>query len=155
MLADAAATEALGARLAMALREHCGWVVFLHGDLGAGKTTLVRAWLRALGVSGTIRSPTYTLIEPYDIDGHSLLHLDLYRLNDADELAQLGLADMPPQAGGWLVEWPERGGNQLPAPDIVVRLQADGSGRRVSLDLSNAFYFSLIAPVFEPARPVP
>jgi len=148
MLADAAATEALGVRLASALSEHRGWVVFLQGDLGAGKTTLVRAWLRALGVKGTIRSPTYTLIEPYEIVGRSLLHLDLYRLNNADELAQLGLADTPPQAGGWLVEWPERGGNQLPAPDIVVRLQIDGSGRRVSLDLRNALYFSLIAQIF-------
>jgi tRNA threonylcarbamoyladenosine biosynthesis protein TsaE len=151
-LADAAATEALGARLASALREHRGWVVFLHGDLGAGKTTLVRAWLRALGVQGTIRSPTYTLIEPYDIDGQSLLHLDLYRLNDPDELAQLGLADTPPQVGGWLVEWPERGGNLLPAPDIVVHLKIDGSGRRISLDLPNEFYFSLIAPIFELAQ---
>lgn len=155
MLTDTAATEALGVRLAIALREHRGWVVFLHGDLGAGKTTLVRAWLRALGVKGTIRSPTYTLTEPYEVDSNSLLHLDLYRLNDADELAQLGLADMPPQAGGWLVEWPERGGNQLPAPDIVVRLHIEGSGRRVSLDLPNAFYFSLIAPIFEPARQLP
>ncbi|MDB5988146.1 MAG: tRNA ((37)-N6)-threonylcarbamoyltransferase complex ATPase subunit type 1 TsaE [Nevskia sp.] len=146
-LADATETEALGARLALALCERSGWVVFLHGDLGAGKTTLVRAWLRALGVQGTIRSPTYTLIEPYEIDGRSLLHLDLYRLNDPEELLQLGLADTPPQAGGWLVEWPERGGGELPAPDIEIRLEPDGLQRRVSISAGPGWR-ELIEPVF-------
>ena len=131
-LADAAATEALGARLAEALRGVSGWVVFLHGELGAGKTTLVRAWLRTLGVAGTIRSPTYTLIEPYEIDGRSLLHLDLYRLQDAEELEQLGLADTPPSAGGWLVEWPQRGAGLLPPPAIEIHLRADGLGRKAA-----------------------
>jgi len=131
LLADATETEAFGTQLAVALRARTGWVVFLRGALGAGKTTLARAWLRALGVTGTIRSPTYTLIEPYEIDGHNLLHLDLYRLNDPEELAQLGLADTPPQAGGWLVEWPERGAGCLPAPSIEILLETVDSQRVV------------------------
>jgi tRNA threonylcarbamoyladenosine biosynthesis protein TsaE len=133
LLPDAAATEALGAKLARALAPLPGLVVYLHGDLGAGKTTLVRGWLRGLGATGAIRSPTYTLVEPYELDGRSLLHLDLYRLSDAAELEQLGVYDTPPQSSTWLVEWPERGAGELPPANLSLHLRAAGEGREVRL----------------------
>lgn len=132
-LPDAAATEALGVALARALAPRAGLVVYLQGDLGAGKTTLVRAWLRSLGITGTIRSPTYTLVEPYEVDGRSLLHLDLYRLADPEELHQLGVYDTPPDRSTWLVEWPERGAGELPPPDLDIHLSLAGNGREVRL----------------------
>ncbi len=138
VLADAAATEAKGARLARALSPRAGAVVYLQGTLGAGKTTLVRGWLRALGVSGTIRSPTYTLVEPYDIGGRSLLHLDLYRLSSADELEQLGLYDNSPEHSLWLIEWPERGAGQLPPPDLSIHLQVIDQEREILIEPSAA-----------------
>lgn len=107
-------------------------VVHLHGDLGAGKSTLARAWLRALGVTGPVRSPTYTLVERYPLQtGGEALHLDLYRIGDAGELEFLGLDDA--DARLWLVEWPERGTAALPPPDLEVRLAVEGDGRRCVL----------------------
>ena len=126
-LADADATERFGAQLARTLPPNA--VVHLHGDLGAGKSTLARALLRALGVTGTIRSPTYTLVEQYPLpSGGMALHLDLYRIGDAGELEFLGLD--PAEARLWLVEWPERGLGALPAADLEVRLAVEGEGRR-------------------------
>ena len=129
-LPDAAATEHLGARLAGHLPAQA--VVELHGDLGAGKSTLARALLRALGVTGTIRSPTYTLVEQYPLaTGGMALHLDLYRIGDPGELEFLGL-----DAGEirlWLVEWPERGRGGLPQPDLRIELDVAGDGRRCRL----------------------
>jgi tRNA threonylcarbamoyladenosine biosynthesis protein TsaE len=130
LLPDAAATEALGARLAQTLPERA--VVHLHGDLGAGKSTLARALLRALGVTGTIRSPTYTLVEQYALAPDGLaLHLDLYRIGNPGELEFLGLD--PAEARLWLVEWPERGQGALPPADLDVELAVDGGGRRCAL----------------------
>ena len=130
LLPDEAATRALGERLAACLPAHA--VVHLHGDLGAGKSTLARALLRALGVAGTIRSPTYTLVEQYPLaDGGLALHLDLYRIGDPGELEYLGLD--PAEARLWLVEWPERGRGALPPADLAVELELAGSGRRCRL----------------------
>ena len=129
-LADSDATERFGAQLAKTLPPNAG--VHLHGDLGAGKSTLARAMLRALGVTGTIRSPTYTLMEQYPLPaGGMALHLDLYRIGDAGELEFLGLD--PAEARLWLVEWPERGLGALPAADLEVRLAVEGEGRRCLL----------------------
>ena len=129
-LADAAATEALAARLAARLPMRA--VVYLHGDLGAGKSTFARAMLRALGVTGTIRSPTYTLVEPYALpDGGQALHLDLYRIGDPGELEFLGLDE--DSARLWLVEWPERGAGALPAPDLRVQLAVADAGRQARI----------------------
>jgi tRNA threonylcarbamoyladenosine biosynthesis protein TsaE len=126
-LDDADATEALGARLARALPARA--VAYLHGDLGAGKSTLARALLRALGVTGTIRSPTYTLVEQYPLAaGGMALHLDLYRIGDPGELEVLGLD--PAETRLWLIEWPERGHGGLPAADLDVSLAVEGEGRR-------------------------
>lgn len=136
LLADAEATVALGARLAATRPSRA--VVHLHGDLGAGKSTLARALLRALGVTGTIRSPTYTLIERYGLDDGEAAHLDLYRLADAGELDFLGLDELQDAAALWLVEWPERGGAALPAPDLAIQLVVDGLGRRAVLQPKSA-----------------
>jgi tRNA threonylcarbamoyladenosine biosynthesis protein TsaE len=129
-LRDPDATEALGQ--ALAATQIMPAVVYLHGDLGAGKSTLARAWLRALGVTGTIRSPTYTLVERYPLPGGGeALHLDLYRIGGAGELEFLALDDA---AGAlWLVEWPERGGGALPAADLQIDLAVAGTGRAAAL----------------------
>src|SRR5688500_2190848 len=127
-LADTDATEQLGRALAATRPPRA--VAYLRGELGAGKSTLARALLRALGVTGAIRSPTYTLVERYPLgDGGEALHLDLYRIADAGELEFLGLD--PGEGALWLVEWPERGGAGLPAADLRRGLAIAGDGRSV------------------------
>jgi tRNA threonylcarbamoyladenosine biosynthesis protein TsaE len=147
-LSDAAATDAFGARFAHALdslrtngaqdagspRFH-GLHVQLHGDLGAGKTSLVRATLRALGHSGRVRSPTYTLVEPYTIAARDeapgelqLYHFDLYRFSDPAEWADSGFREYFAQGAVCLVEWPQRAGGLLGVPDLVFSLEPDASG---------------------------
>lgn len=107
-------------------------VLALQGDLGAGKSTTARALLRALGVRGAIRSPTYTLLERYPLaDGSEAWHLDLYRIGGAGELEFLGLDEG--SASLWLVEWPERGEGILPPTDLCVALSMHGPGRRARL----------------------
>ena len=134
-LPDADATAALAEALA-ATRPPVA-VVHLHGDLGAGKSTLARAWLRALGVDGPVRSPTYTLVERYPLaSGGEALHLDLYRIGDAGELEFLGLDDV--DARLWLVEWPARGRDALPAPDLELRLAVEAEGRSAALSFHGA-----------------
>lgn len=135
-LPDAAATEALGARLAATLPARA--VVYLEGDLGAGKSTLARALLRALGVAGRIRSPTYTLVERYPVPGGEAAHLDLYRLGDAAELDFLALDELADAARLWLVEWPERGAGHLPPADLVLGLRLEGEGRQARLEPRSA-----------------
>ncbi len=131
-LADPAATDALALRMAHTLPQRA--VVFLRGELGAGKSSLARALLRSLGVQGAIKSPTYTLIERYALADGDAAHLDLYRIAQAGELEFLGLQDLAPDLRLWLVEWPERGDGALPAPDLVVELKVEGEGRRARLD---------------------
>jgi tRNA threonylcarbamoyladenosine biosynthesis protein TsaE len=125
------ATEALGAALAEALRE--GGLVTLSGELGAGKTTLVRALLRRLGHEGAVRSPTYAIVEPYRIGELDVFHLDLYRIAAAEELEYLGLRDWLLPHNLVLVEWPERGAGALPPPDLHVELAHAGESRRARL----------------------
>lgn len=137
-LPDAEATAAIGAQLARALAERRGGLVALHGDLGAGKTTLVRGVLRALGVTGPIRSPTYTLVEPYEVQGRRILHWDLYRLSAPRELHALGLEDDPPDASLWLVEWPERGQGVLPAANLSLHLRSQAAGRELEFTRGEA-----------------
>ena len=96
----------------------------MSGDLGAGKTTLVRGALRHLGFAGAVRSPTFSIMESYAARGWHVLHLDLYRLRTADELLGLGLADYDQSDAFWMIEWPERGGSRLPTPDLSLQLSA-------------------------------
>lgn len=135
LLADEQATAALGKAIAQHWPRPLAGSIWLQGDLGAGKTTLARALLRGLGVSGAIRSPTYTLLEPYDTVYGAVLHLDFYRLHDAGDLAMLGLSDTPPDAALWLVEWPERVVSALPPPSLTLAFSAAAgaleSGRTV------------------------
>ena len=129
-LADAAATEQLGARLAVSITPA---VVYLRGDLGAGKTTLARGFIHALGYVGKVRSPTYTLVEPYPCERCPVFHLDLYRLADAEELEWLGLRDMLAEPALLLVEWPERGSGILPPADLTIDIEYSGSARVAQL----------------------
>lgn len=135
LLANPDATDSLGA--AMATTRPPRAVVYLHGDLGAGKSTLARAMLRSLGVRGAIRSPTYTLIERYMLSaesGDEAVHLDLYRIAAAAELEFLGLDDLSAHATLWLVEWPERGTGALPPADLLVHLAPAGDCREAVLE---------------------
>lgn len=129
-LDDVAATEACGARLATALG-HEGAVIALQGPLGSGKTTLVRGFLRALGHAGPVRSPTYTLVEPYELAGRRVLHVDLYRIAAADEVEFLGLREQAEPATVLLIEWPERGGGHLPPVDVELHLAYLSDARSV------------------------
>lgn len=130
-LADEAATASLAARAAAQLPATGPFVIYLQGDLGAGKTSFARGLLAALGEAGPVRSPTYGLLAEYATLQGSVVHVDLYRLRDHGELAALGLADYLPDSRLWLIEWPERAGGQgIPDPDVRLQIQVAGTGRR-------------------------
>ncbi len=138
-----AAQEALGARLAHA-RPH-GCVVYLQGPLGAGKTTFVRGFLRQLGHTGVVKSPTYTLVENYQYSNLSIYHLDLYRLADPEELEYVGVREFSASDTVCLIEWPECGAHFLPAPDIVIVLQYVQTGRRIVIEARTALGMDVLA----------
>lgn len=133
---------AFGRRLAQAVGPR--GLIFLDGDLGAGKTTLVRGFLRACGHDGAVRSPTYTLIEPYEAGGRRIYHLDLYRLSDGEELEYLGLRDLLDEQAVLLVEWPERGEGWLPPADLTVKITYQGSGRQLRLSAATSVGKSIL-----------
>jgi tRNA threonylcarbamoyladenosine biosynthesis protein TsaE len=134
-LADERATMALGDALARGLEEQrahlqaCGFVLWLRGDLGAGKTSLARALLRALGVQGSVKSPTFSLVEPYVISSLHLHHFDFYRFSDAGDFAAAGFRELFGPGNVCLIEWPERALGAAPAPDLSVRLDVLDEGR--------------------------
>jgi tRNA threonylcarbamoyladenosine biosynthesis protein TsaE len=130
-LADEAATMELGRRMAAVLDG--GIVLYLHGDLGAGKTTFARALLLALGVGERVKSPTYSLVEAYEAGGRPAWHLDLYRIADPGELEWLGLDALAEPRAIVIVEWPERGRGALPAADLILDLGYEGNGRTAVL----------------------
>src|ERR671934_1993756 len=130
-LPDPNATAALGARLAPGVAP--GRVLHLCGELGTGKTTLVRGLLRALGVTGPIKSPTYAWVEPYTISSLDLYHFDFYRFADRNAWLSSGLREYFRPEAVCIVEWPERAGDLLPPPDLAVRLSYDGTARRAEL----------------------
>ncbi len=122
-LADEEATVAAASRFAECLQP--GLTVYLIGDLGAGKTSFVRGALRALGHSGAVKSPTYTIVEPYEIAEFSIYHFDLYRLADVEELELMGVRDYFGPEAICFIEWPERGAGFLPSADLLIKLSVD------------------------------
>src|SRR5438105_13278584 len=131
-LPDAAATATLGAALASAIAP--GRVLHLSGELGSGKTTLVRGLLRALGVAGPIKSPTYAWVEPYTLSSLDLYHFDFFRFDDQNAWLTSGLRDYFNAQAACIVEWPERAGDLLPPPDLSVRLEYEGEARRAHIE---------------------
>lgn len=160
-LRDPAATARLGALLARELLDAApaSLVLYFVGDLGAGKTALIRAVLAGLGHAGRVPSPTYTLVEPYLVDSYRVLHVDLYRLRDPAELDHLGLADelgLSDELGRGsllLAEWPSRGAGRLPLPDLECQLVIEGTGRRARLT-AQSDAGSLVIRKLEQALPV-
>jgi tRNA threonylcarbamoyladenosine biosynthesis protein TsaE len=145
-LPDSSGTESLGQALARSLpgalraaAYAAGAVLYLHGELGAGKTTCVRSLLQALGVTGLVRSPTYTLVETYVLAALTCTHVDLYRLQSLSEVDELGLRDLLGPGALLLVEWPERGGAALPPADVELTLSYAGEARRAALAAKTAF----------------
>ncbi|MDR2195784.1 MAG: tRNA (adenosine(37)-N6)-threonylcarbamoyltransferase complex ATPase subunit type 1 TsaE [Gallionellaceae bacterium] len=129
-LPDEAATAAFAARLARALKP--GMVIWLRGDLGAGKTTLARALLRALGYAGKVKSPTYTLMEPYEIGELQLRHFDLYRFQDEEEWEAAGFRDEFNERNICLIEWPEKAAEHVPQADVELFLTEAPQGRHLA-----------------------
>jgi tRNA threonylcarbamoyladenosine biosynthesis protein TsaE len=132
---DADATLRLGAHIARALdtASAAPLVIGLTGELGAGKTTLVRGILRALGVAGTVRSPTFTLLESYSVASLEISHLDLYRVQSPLEIEALGIRELLEPARVFLIEWPEHGVGAIPVPDLDIELSVADPGREIAL----------------------
>jgi tRNA threonylcarbamoyladenosine biosynthesis protein TsaE len=126
------AMEKLGEAFSSSLR--VGAVVYLDGDLGMGKTTLVRGVLRGLKYQGPVKSPTYTIVEPYELEGLEAFHFDLYRVTDPEELEYMGIRDYFNDGGLCLIEWAEMGEGVLPEADIIVSLSLINQGRHVSFE---------------------
>ena len=137
-------TQQLARTLAKCI--HSG-VIYLVGDLGAGKTTLTRYWLQQFGHQGAVKSPTYTLVEPYQINNKDIFHFDLYRLNDPYELELMGIRDYldVPEAL-FLFEWPSKGGEEIPQPDLVINIEksADDLQRFVTLSMNDEQLYQVL-----------
>jgi tRNA threonylcarbamoyladenosine biosynthesis protein TsaE len=127
---------ALGDRLARAFTP--GLIVYLNGDLGMGKTTLARGAIQSLGHRGAVKSPTYTLVEPYDFPELNVYHFDLYRLGDPEELEFMGVRDYFDKRSVCLIEWSQRGEGFLPPADLVINIERQGLGRKVQLQAFSA-----------------
>ena len=129
---NALATEAFGQQLAPIIKAPT--LIFLEGELGAGKTTLVRGFLKGFGYEGSVKSPTFTLVEPYQFETCRIYHFDLYRLNAPEELEFIGIRDYFSDDAIILVEWPERGLGFFPKPDLILALNVVPEGRSLNMD---------------------
>jgi tRNA threonylcarbamoyladenosine biosynthesis protein TsaE len=138
ILKDESETLAFAEKLAKILPSKT--LIFLNGPLGAGKTTMVRGILRASGHQGSTKSPTYTLVEPYQLSDKMFYHFDLYRLGDPEELEYIGIRDYLTETAICLVEWPEKGAGFMPEADLVINLNYEGEARRITLEASDAIW---------------
>lgn len=148
LLANEEEQLALGARLSQVFTQG---LVFLTGNLGAGKTTLTRGWVQALGHAGAVKSPTYTLIEEYTHLAPKVYHLDLYRLADPEELELLGFRDFLAPENLLIIEWPEKGAGFLPAADLTLELEVTASGRKAKLTAFSTLAKQALAELAKPA----
>ena len=144
LLPDADATNDCGEQLGRKLADRSGGLdIFLQGDLGAGKTTFTRGLLRGLGHQGRVPSPTYTLVEPYELASGPVFHMDLYRLQDGAELEFLGIDDLPAEALR-IIEWPEKAAAELGQPDLLIKLSVRADGRQISMQAAGDFARQLL-----------
>ena len=148
---DEASMVACGAQLAAACEP--GLIVFLRGELGMGKTTLSRGFIQSLGHTGAVKSPTYTLVEPYQLGEWQVYHFDLYRLGDPQELEFMGIRDYFDDESICLVEWSERGKGVLPPADLVITIEQQGLGRALAFSATTALGKAVIARMQNPEAP--
>jgi tRNA threonylcarbamoyladenosine biosynthesis protein TsaE len=134
LLEDEQKMQAFGEKIAQVIGQiNAPLLILLNGDLGAGKTTLSRGILNGLGHRGSVKSPTYTLVEPYDLEIGKVFHFDLYRLVDPEELYDIGFNDYLTESQLCMIEWPDKGGSLLPKADISLQINSNGTGRQVIL----------------------
>jgi tRNA threonylcarbamoyladenosine biosynthesis protein TsaE len=140
LLADESATIAMGQKLAMIVKSQLkqGIVVYLHGDLGAGKTTLTRGFVQGMGHVGHVKSPTYTLVEPYELNDWLVYHFDLYRLSDPEELEYMGIRDYFAHNCCCFIEWPEKGKGMIKEPDLLIDLAYSEEQRTINVQAKTA-----------------
>ena len=154
-LPDERATASFGHALARAVQSHvdeignAGLQLNLTGDLGAGKTALVRAMLRSLGVAGPVKSPTFALLEPYTVSSLDFYHFDFYRFADPNDFASSGFRDFFGPGRICAIEWPERAGNRLPTADLSIALSVDGDGRRASVTAASQLGHACLTSALE------
>jgi len=131
-------TETVGLGLALSELLPRPFTIYMYGDLGAGKTTFVRGLLQGLGHTGAVKSPTYTLVEPYELNGHSVYHFDLYRLADPEELEFIGIREYQDEDSLLIFEWPDKGDGMIPKADLVIELTYQDLGRKAELAFTDS-----------------